>query len=218
MYLRVPCTDESGAGSEDIVAEEVKVKIYGNGKLYAFLNCSPSFLAELGAGYVVCEGYASFEGIDDVRVDGCEVYVTHSGRFERKMPDVSVELEEIFDLVNRLSESEVWRVTGGTHSAVVVGSRIYRAEDVSRSCAFDKVVGHLALNDDRAKIAAVSCRLTEVIVRKAVNACIPVLVSKAAVTTAGIRAAEEGGVTLVGFVRERKAKIYSHPWRITKFK
>jgi FdhD protein len=43
---------------------------------------------------------------------------------------------------------------------------------------------------------------------------IPIVVSKAAVTFQGIKAANEHGITLIGFARGNKMNIYTHSGRI----
>ncbi len=217
MFAKVRCYNEKLEEIEDTVADEISIRVFGNGKLLASLYCSPASLKELGAGYVVCEGYAS--SVDDVSVSGTDVFVNYTQRDNATVPDTKVHMQDVFKLIATLFDSKIWQLTGGTHSAAVKsGDDVYIYEDVSRSCAVDKVVGKLVLQNRVAEILAVTCRLSEVIVRKAANARIPIVASKAAATTAGIRLAESRGVTLIGFVRDWKARIYTHPWRIIKLK
>jgi len=65
-------------------------------------------------------------------------------------------------------------------------------------------------------VLVVSCRISEVVVKKAANAGIPIIASKSAVTTAGLDLAEKMGLTILGFVRNGTAKIYTNPWRFDK--
>ena len=51
-------------------------------------------------------------------------------------------------------------------------------------------------------------------VRKSAHAGIPVIISRAATTDKGIIAAEDAGITLVGFSRGDRFTIYTHPERI----
>ncbi len=51
-------------------------------------------------------------------------------------------------------------------------------------------------------------------VKKAANAGIPVLVSRAASTDQGIATAEAAGVTLVCFSRGDRFTVYTHPERV----
>jgi FdhD protein len=52
-------------------------------------------------------------------------------------------------------------------------------------------------------------------VKKAANAGIPVLVSRAASTDQGIATAEATGVTLICFSRGDRFTVYTHPQRVT---
>lgn len=52
-------------------------------------------------------------------------------------------------------------------------------------------------------------------VTKAVNAGIPIVAARAAVTVKGAELAAASGVTLVGFVREGRFTVYTHPERVT---
>ncbi len=217
MFTKVRCYNEELEEVEEIVADEISIRVFGNGKLLANLHCSPANLEELGAGYVVCEGYAS--SVDGVSVNETDVFVNYTRRDNITIPNLKVHMQDIFELITTLFDSEVWQLTGGTHSAAArSGDDIYIYEDVSRSCAVDKVVGKFILQKRTAEILAVTCRLSEVIVKKAANARIPIVASKAAATTAGIKLAANRGVTLIGFVRNGKARIYTHPWRIIKLK
>ncbi len=215
MYRKIRCYNEEFEEVDDFVAEEIEVSIFGNGNHIADLRCSPSNLKELGAGYVVCEGFAS--DVSKVEISEYEIHVQYS-RGKREIFDERVSIKEVFELVRSLSKSPVWKITGGTHSVAVKSPDIRVFEDVSRSCAFDKAVGYATLKGIVPKIVAVSCRLSSIIVRKAINSGIPIIASKAATTKLAIDIANECGITLVGFVRGGRAKIYTHPERITKFK
>jgi FdhD protein len=52
-------------------------------------------------------------------------------------------------------------------------------------------------------------------VRKYAHAGIPVVISRAASTDKGIKAAEGAGITLVGFSRGDRFTVYTHPERIS---
>jgi FdhD protein len=81
----------------------------------------------------------------------------------------------------------------------------------------DKVVGRalldgaLPLHD---RILCVSGRLSFELVQKAVVAGAPILVGVGAPTSLAVQAAEDRGLTLVGFARGTTANVYSHPQRV----
>jgi FdhD protein len=51
-------------------------------------------------------------------------------------------------------------------------------------------------------------------VRKYAHAGIPIVISRAATTDKGIAVAEAAGITLIGFSRDERFTIYTHPERI----
>jgi FdhD protein len=60
----------------------------------------------------------------------------------------------------------------------------------------------------------VSCRLTKSIVEKLASVGVRLVASKAAPTLQGIQVAEQNSITLIGFARNNRFNIYTHPERI----
>lgn len=63
-------------------------------------------------------------------------------------------------------------------------------------------------------MAVVSSRASFEMVQKTASAGIPILAAVSAPTALAIRLARQTNVTLLGFVRNTDATIYSHPQRI----
>ena len=113
--------------------------------------------------------------------------------------------------------SELFTLTGCVHKAMLVlEEEMLISEDIGRHNAIDKVMGKAKLQnlDTTHSILYVSGRLSLEMVVKAVMHNVPIVISKAAPTYLGIRAAQETGVTLIGFARGESANIYTHSGRI----
>ncbi|EEO26700.1 formate dehydrogenase accessory sulfurtransferase FdhD [Helicobacter winghamensis] len=113
--------------------------------------------------------------------------------------------------------SSLFSKTGCVHKAMLVlGDTILISEDIGRHNAIDKVMGKACMQGLNAKecVLYVSGRLSLEMVIKAVMHNIPIVISKAAATLMGVRAAQETGVTLIGFARGEMANIYTHSGRI----
>ena len=128
---------------------------------------------------------------------------------------------EVLALVREFQRrSQVYRATGGVHSAALcdVKDILVFSEDIGRHNAIDKIFGECVLSgiatDDR--IVVTSGRISSEILLKVARRNVPIVVSKSAPTSLGLRLAADLGVTLVGFVRGRRMNVYTHDWRIKR--
>jgi FdhD protein len=132
-----------------------------------------------------------------------------------------VPLDVLLSLPDRLRGSQhVFAKTGGLHAAGLFasdGSVTAVREDVGRHNAVDKVIGEqllmgrLPLSEH---VLQVSGRLSFEIVQKAAVAAIPIVSAVSAPSSLAVEAAERFGMTLVGFVRDGRCNIYTHPERV----
>lgn len=134
--------------------------------------------------------------------------------------DYTVDANTMLDTMRKFSQpSELFDNTGCVHKATLVleDGESYVAEDIGRHNAIDKVVGLACISkkDIKKSILYASGRLSMEMVVKCVMHKIPIVVSKAAVTFQGIKAANEHGITLVGFARNNKMNIYTHSGRVS---
>jgi FdhD protein len=134
-----------------------------------------------------------------------------------------VSAELLFALPERLREGQsVFSKTGGLHAAALFDAhgrlRALR-EDIGRHNATDKLVGRFLLRDELPladSVLMVSGRAGFEIAQKAYSAGIPIVASVSAPSSLAVELADAAGLTLVGFLRDRRYNVYAHPGRILR--
>jgi FdhD protein len=138
--------------------------------------------------------------------------------FVRGLPEALRQQQRIFEQTGGLhaaalfsadGELELLREDVGRHNAVdkLVGTRLLR----HMQHAADSTVEGLGLGE---RLLFVSGRASFELTQKAVVAGIPILAAVGAPSSLAVALAEERGLTLIGFVRERRFNVYTHPWRV----
>ena len=136
-------------------------------------------------------------------------------------PGYTIPAEVLVGLPDRLRTAQrVFDRTGGLHAAGLFdadGEPISVREDVGRHNAVDKVIGEQLLAGRvplRDTVLQVSGRASFEIVQKAAVAQIPLVSAVSAPSSLAVDAGQRLGVTVVGFVRDGRCNVYSHPGRV----
>ncbi|GLV58603.1 sulfurtransferase FdhD [Dictyobacter sp. S3.2.2.5] len=135
--------------------------------------------------------------------------------------ELRISFETCYGLAARLNaEQAVFRHTGGLHAAGLFtheGELLALREDIGRHNAVDKLIGYgleKELFPFKEHILMVSGRTSFEIIQKALLARIPCIAAISAPSSMAVELAERGGITLIGFLRNRSMNIYTHPERI----
>ena len=136
--------------------------------------------------------------------------------------DLKIEKQLVFSLSDKLKQKQtIFNNTGGIHAAALFsmnGDLLLTMEDVGRHNALDKLIGSLvALN--KLKLAEntvlfLSGRASFELLQKATMAGVKIVCAVGAPSSLAVETAEEFGITLIGFLRDGRFNIYTHPFRI----
>jgi FdhD protein len=150
---------------------------------------------------------------------------TSGGVLAENLPHVDaqvrVDRQVLPHLVGQITRrQDVYRAAGGIHAAAVLdagGQVVALGEDIGRHNAMDKALGYCLLRgiplDD--KLVVTTGRASYDMVAKGARVGVSILASLSSPTSLAVELAEAVGCTLLGYLRGRSIRIYTHPWRIT---
>ena len=182
----------------------------------------------------VCNDY----GIANVRIrgeipselkpiltSGCGTGITYSlpsagGVAKPAGAPVPVTPAAVFALMEGLAQkAEQYKNHGGVHSAAVGdldGKLLLHAEDIGRHNTFDRLAGEALLRgvELSGRLLVTSGRISAEMAAKAAALGIPLIASRTSPTDMAIRICQEAGITLIGYLRGAKFKVYATPERL----
>ena len=229
MFRKIPALRIRGTTAEpfsDEVMVEIPLTIQVNGRSVGTAMTSPVDLPEFVTGFLFTTGtLGALSELVSLEIDGetARVVVKQSATtvLQHKADPACaprVPAETIIKGLFEVLESELHNRTGGAQAVglIVPPAVVYRAEDIGRHNALDRVIGFGLMHniDFRNSFVVCSGRISAAMARKCVIAGIPVAATRGATTTEAIRVATEGDLTIIGFVRRESMNVYTGRHRI----
>lgn len=126
---------------------------------------------------------------------------------------------QISGLVEALLESQdLYRQSGGVHTSVLSDGQNVKVigEDIGRHNTLDKIAGRCLLDAIQLqhRILVTTGRISSEMVQKAYRLGASVVVSRTSPSSLSIDLAQRWGITLIGYARKNRFRVYTHPQRI----
>lgn len=221
--VAVPCRrfeKDSWRDFDDIIAPEVRISLRWPGREPLSLWAHPSNLEELALGHALVEfcpqgTIPALESSDEL------TFVLtpaphNNGKSSAQPPRLSA--SQVRDRMKEFVEAGGnWEATGCFHRMGVYcpnrNEFIDMVEDIGRHNCIDRIAARmLARGENPASLALfISARATASLADKIARAGFRLIVSRAAVTTAGLETATSQGVTLAGFARPGRFTVFNNP-------
>jgi FdhD protein len=159
-----------------------------------------------------------------ILTSGCGGGVTFDTLLGQRAPLASrlrVSAPLLCELMGHMQEhANLYNQSRGVHTSALydplTGAQLVMAEDVGRHNTLDKIRGECLLGDipTTDRLLFTSGRISTEMIGKAYKMGVPIVVSRTSPTMTSLRLAEAWNMTLVGYVRSQRLRVYTGAERI----
>lgn len=157
-----------------------------------------------------------------VLTSGCGGGVTFDDLAGDRPPlisDLQLSAAQVAGLMQMLNQAAgLYRSSRGVHTSALAepDALLVLAEDVGRHNTLDKICGACLLDaiPTRDRILVSSGRISSEMITKAYNMQAPIVISHTSPTVMSIRLAQAWNITLIGYVRGRRLRVYAGAERV----
>lgn len=127
--------------------------------------------------------------------------------------------QQISNLVDSLLDSQdLYRQTGGVHTSVLSDGQNVSVvgEDIGRHNTLDKIAGRCLMDpvEMHHRVLVTTGRISSEMIQKASRLGASVVISRTSPSSLSIELAQRWGITLIGYARRNRFRVYTHPQRI----
>ncbi len=127
--------------------------------------------------------------------------------------------QAIYDRMRDLhGAARLYNQVRGVHTSILAtpDEMLLSAEDIGRHNTLDKIAGRAMLNrlETHDGLLLTSGRISSEMLTKARLMGVPVVASRTAPTSVAVRLAEAWNICVVGYIRQRRMQVYTHPERL----
>lgn len=153
---------------------------------------------------------------------GCGGGVTFDDLSEIHEPlqsNLTVQVDRLADLMKQVHKgASLYQRSRGIHTAAITDQEniSIQVEDIGRHNCIDKLAGAALLEGIQTKdrILFSSGRISSEMINKARRMGIPIVCSRTSPTSLSVKLAKEWNITLIGYLRQKRMRIYNAPKRI----
>jgi FdhD protein len=169
--------------------------------------------------HIVTRGAAELPTFHESIVSSGGREVTPEKREEPIQSSITITAKHVLKLMKDLmGMSSLHKVTHGTHCSAMADEQkiVVAREDIGRHNTVDMLSGYAFLKgiDCSDKAILTTGRVSSEIINKVWKLGAPIIISHSAATSRAITLAQDAGITIIGYVRNARMKVYSRQERV----